>query len=107
MQILQGVGGLPSHPAGSWCVDAKILLKDLVYSLGLSISFRVVGSRQVPFNAKDLAEWGPEPRGEVFPLIWDDVAGSTVFSEYIAKEEHSNSSRIYTWECWDEQSHFG
>src|SRR6266571_3037642 len=65
----------------------QILLKRLVHSLGLSISFRVVAGGEVETDIKGLAQGTEEMGDELQTPVGGDVQGNSVFGKHIEEEQ--------------------
>ncbi len=65
----------------------QILLKRLVHSLGLSISFRVVARGEVEMDIKGLAQGTEEMGNELRTPVGGDVRGNSMFRKHIEEEQ--------------------
>src|SRR6266571_1578355 len=65
----------------------QILLKRLVHSLGLSVSFRVIARGEVETDIKGLAQGTEEMGDELRTPVGGDVRGNSVFGKHIEEEQ--------------------
>src|SRR6266581_7375278 len=65
----------------------QILLKHLVHSLGLSISFRVVAGGEVETDIKGLAQGTEEMGNKLRTPVRGDVQGNSMFRKHIEEEQ--------------------
>src|SRR6266705_4967232 len=68
-------------------VYPQILLKHLVHSLSLSVSFQVVARGEVESDIKGLAQGMEEMGNELRTPVGGDVQGNSVFRKHIEEEQ--------------------
>jgi hypothetical protein len=70
-------------------IDLEVLLENLVEVLSLTVSFRVIHSREVELNAEALHEGLPKVGDEECTTIGDDISWGTVFCDDPCNDEVS------------------
>ena len=75
-------------------MNLEVLLKGLVHSLGLAVTFWIMSGGKVESDVEGLTEGVEEMRDELRTSVEGNVGGNSVLSEYMEEKKLCE-----VWEC--------